>query len=71
MMSSCALAPCYIKMCMWVASEEIPSVPNVLWMTFSWLGTYHLPAHVGDMEDGGGRPPAVHAEKMTLFKAEH
>ena len=56
---------------MWVVSEEIPSVPNVLWMTFSWLGMYHLPAHVGDMEDGGGRPPAVHAEKMTLFKAEH
>lgn len=65
-MSSCALAPRYIKMCMWVASEEIPSVPNVLWMTFSWLGTYYLPAHVSDMEDGGGRPPAVHAENMTV-----
>lgn len=69
-MSSCALAPCHIKMCMCVVSgDSIGS--ECMWMTFSWLGMYHLPAHVGDMEDGGGCPPAVHAEKMTLFMAEH
>ena len=37
-----------------------------------WLRryTYHLPAHVSDVEDGGGRPPAVYADKTTLFMAD-